>query len=350
MVFIRPVSRSDIDQLVELAAMAGFGLTSLPKDRELLEKRIAQSELSFRLEPDRPGGELYIFVMEDQQTGTLAGTSCIVSKVGGFEPFYAFQIQTHVHESRQLGIRKEIPTLYLMALHSGPCEIGGLFLAPAYRKHGNGRLLSLFRFLFMADFPYRFEQTVIAEMRGVVDQDGRSPFWEALGRHFFDMDFPKADYLSVKDKQFIADLMPTCPIYIPLLPKEAQEVIGKVHKDTEPALKMLQDEGFSFSGMVDIFEAGPVISARLFQIRIVKESLTAQIGEVVSDELGPPCYLVTNSRLDFRACSANVEMAPHGGIRIDASVADALQVQEGDRVRFGRLHPMRNPEETTHEQ
>jgi arginine N-succinyltransferase len=342
MVVIRPVSRSDLDKLVELASKAGFGLTSLPKDSELLEKRIAQSEQSFRLELDRPGGELYMFVMEEEQTGDLAGTSCIVSKVGGFEPFYAFQIQTHVHESKHLAKRREIPTLYLVALHSGPCEIGGLFLAPDYRKHGNGRLLSLFRFLFMTDFPGRFEETVIAEMRGVVDQDGRSPFWEALGRHFFDMDFPKADYLSVKDKQFIADLMPTCPIYIPLLPQEAQEVIGKVHKDTEPALKMLQDEGFLFGGMVDIFEAGPVISAKLPQIRIARESRSALVKEVGDEPIDSPQFIVTNSQREFRACIAAVDVNADGGVRLESSAAEALRVRPGDRVRFGPLRPPRH--------
>ncbi|MFH0822318.1 MAG: arginine N-succinyltransferase, partial [Pseudomonadota bacterium] len=221
MVVIRPVRRSDLDHLLDLADLAGFGLTSLPKDREILIRRVAQSEAAFQFPPFRPGGELYMFVMEELEEEKVVGTSCIVSKVGGFEPFYAYRIEDCVHESKTLGIRKEVGILHLVSQHSGPCEIGGLFLAPGRRKHGNGRLLSLFRFLFMTEYAERFEPLVIAEMRGVVDLEGRSPFWEALGRHFFDMDFPKADYLSVKDKRFIADLMPKCPIYISLLPEAA---------------------------------------------------------------------------------------------------------------------------------
>src|SRR6202012_5011720 len=117
-----------------------------------------------------------------------------------------------------------------------------LFLAPAYRKDGNGRLLSMSRFLFMAEHPDYVDPTIIAEMRGVVDDQGHSPFWEAVGRHFFDIDFPTADYLSMVNKRFIADLMPKHPIYITLLPREAQAVIGKVHDQTEPAMAMLQQE------------------------------------------------------------------------------------------------------------
>ena len=50
---------------------------------------------------------------------------------------------------------------------------------------------------------------MIAEMRGVIDDQGRSAFWDAVGKHFFEIDFPKADYLSMVNKKFIADLMPT---------------------------------------------------------------------------------------------------------------------------------------------
>ncbi|MEW6530358.1 MAG: arginine N-succinyltransferase [Thermodesulfobacteriota bacterium] len=339
MVIIRPIAETDLDALVELAHMADFGLTSLPKDRDLLEIRIADSLRAFQIPPRAPGGELYIFVMEDLEAGRVVGTSCIVSKVGGFQPFYAYRIENIVHESITLGVRKEVRILHLVTEHSGPCEIGGLFLAPEYRKHGNGRLLSLFRFLYMALHHERFESLVIAEMRGVVDEKGHSPFWEALGRHFFDMDFPKADYLSVKDKRFIAELMPACPIYISILPEEAQEVIGKVHPDTQPALKMLEDEGFSSSGMVDIFEAGPVVVARPHEIRIVKERRLASVGEITEEDIESERYLITNTAHNFRACMGSLEVTSGGDARIRDHVTDALHVREGDQVCYAPLSP-----------
>jgi arginine N-succinyltransferase len=346
MVIIRPVRREDSDQVVELADMAAFGLTSLPKDPELLRKRIHQSRRSFEIGAEQPGGELYLFVMEDLDTSKLVGTSCIVSKVGGFEPFYAYRLQQSIHESVMLNIRKEIPTLHLVIEHSGPSEIGGLWLKPDYRRHGNGRLLSLFRFLFMADHPEQFEPVIIAEMRGVVDSEGRSPFWEALGRHFFDMEFPKADYLSVKDKRFIADLMPTCPIYVPLLPEPAQRVIGEVHEKTAPAVKMLLDEGFEFTGMVDIFEAGPIISCRLSETRIVRQSRRGEVGEVTDETLESVPHIITNCRHEFRACVGRVVPLPSGKLRISASVAGALGVKAGDQVRVGSVRPSTSPSGT----
>ena len=65
MVVVRPVIMDDLDALAELAGLAGVGLTTLPKDRALLAKRIEASETSFRKFVDRPGGESYLFVMED---------------------------------------------------------------------------------------------------------------------------------------------------------------------------------------------------------------------------------------------------------------------------------------------
>jgi arginine N-succinyltransferase len=340
MAIVRPVKLEDLDRLVELANQASFGLTSLPKDRDLLRRRIIESQHSFQKTAEKPGGELYFFVMEDLDTGIVVGTACIVSKVGGFEPFYAYKIQTCIHESEMLHVRKEIQTLNLVAEHSGPSEIGGLFIVPEYRKHGHGRLLSLFRFLFMAEHPARFEPLVIAEMRGVVEDDGHSAFWEAIGRHFFEIDYTKADLLSAMDKRFIADLMPRCPIYVPLLPEEARDVIGMVHEKTKPALKMLQDEGFMISDMVDIFEAGPLVHCRLDDIRIVKESRSDRVKEITSEPIQSVPFIIINAGGDFRACIGNVEESLGGGARIQAETVDALRLNVGDEVRFGPLRPV----------
>jgi arginine N-succinyltransferase len=191
----------------------------------------------------------------------------------------------------------------------------------------------------MVEFPRCFEPEVIAEMRGVMDENGSSPFWEALGRHFFDMEYPQADYLSAADKSFIADLMPTCPIYVPLLPKSAQDVIGQVHENTMPALKLLRDEGFTYTGMIDIFEAGPIVMCKLEDIRIVKESAIEPVAQISGNDEVKSRLIITNTRKDFRACAGNVEKLSEGGVRLAPQIAQALEVKVGDRVHFGPLRP-----------
>lgn len=142
------------------------------------------------------------------------------------------------------------------------------------------------------------------------------------------------------DKRFIADLMPRCPIYVPLLPEEARDVIGKVHEKTKPALKMLQDEGFIISDMVDIFEAGPLVHCRLDDIRIVKESRSARVKEITSEPIESVPFIIINAGGDFRACIGKVEQSLGEGVRIEVETADALRLNVGDEVRFGPLRPV----------
>jgi arginine N-succinyltransferase len=343
---IRPVAEPDLDALLGLAGQATFGLTTLPRDRELLARRIRESARAFELVDERPRGESYLLVLEGDD-GRIVGTAGIVSKVGGFEPFYAYRIETTLHVSEVLKVRKEIRTLHLVQEHDGPCEIGSLFLAPAARGRGSGRLLSLARFLFMAERPQLFDPRVIAEMRGVIDEHGRSPFWDAVGRHFFEIDFPTADYLSVVDKRFIAELMPTHPLYISLLPTEAQGVIGRVHPKTEPALRLLESEGFRLSGMVDIFEGGPIVSCPLTDIRIVRESVRATVVDASAAALDAPPHLVAGTRPDFRAC-VGAAVAAEGGVRVTAETARLLEVRPGDTIRYATLSAGSSSSDGTH--
>lgn len=338
MVILRPVALTDLDSLLELATLTGFGLTTLPHDRELLHKRIIKSQRSFQHMGDEPSGECYLFVLEDLNLSKVIGTCGVCSKVGGFEPFYAYRIESEVLESQFLGVRKEIRTLHLVAEHNGPCEIGSLFLSPDNRGDGNGRFLSLSRFLFMGQHASCFDPMVIAEMRGVIDEQGRSAFWDALGKHFFDIEFPKADYLSMVNKRFIADLMPKHPVYIPLLPVEAQKVIGQVHPQTRPALRLLESEGFKFNGMVDIFEAGPVVTCPLQQIRSVRESRIAKVAQIADGPGEGETFLIANTQGDFRACKGQVEITADG-VRIASQHADAIHVKAGEQVQFVTLRP-----------
>lgn len=334
MYIMRPVCVADLDQITDLTELTSFGLTTLPRDAALLEKRIRSSEQSFaNLETGEPQGQTYLLVMEDVETGTVVGTAGIISKVGGFEPFYAYRIEITIHESVTLQIRKEIPVLHLVAEHNGPSEIGSLFLHPDHRHAGNGRLLSLSRFLMMAQFPRLFDREVIAEMRGVVDAEGKSPFWDAIGKHFFDLEFPKADYLSIVNKEFIGDLMPVHPIYIPLLPREAQAVIGEVHENTRPARAMLESEGFGFYQMIDIFEAGPILHCPRHMIRAVRESRVRKVVEIVDQIESEDRRLVSNTVTDFRVTQCSLDRVS-GGVHIDRATADALQVAIGDDVRY----------------
>ena len=339
MLVVRRVYENDLDSLFDLIQKSEFGLTTLKISKWTLSARIEKSVFAFQQKNSSPDGLPYVFVMEDLSKGTIVGTCSVYSKVGGFEPQYHYQIKQSRHISEDLNLENYIDVLHLHEVHDGPSEIGSLFLSPDYWGHGYGRLLSLSRFLFMADFKQRFETEVIAEMRGVVDEHGKSPLWSALGSYFFQIDFPKADTMSSKSKKFIADLMPKHPIYIPLLPQEAQAVIGQVHDNTRPALTVLNKEGFEFDDLVDIFDGGPTVHCQLENIRTIRESRSGTVKSIKqaskSQADSPPATelkMISNCQLDYRCCMGEINWSD-AGAEIDEASARGLNLTIGDAVR-----------------
>ena len=332
MMMIRPVCMNDLPGLVALAESAGTGLTTLPSNRGLLRTKIKRSIRAFEAEVLRPRGEVYLLVMEDLLTGEVVGTAGILARVGGFEPFYSYRVKTAVRHSEQLGVHSTVRYLQLDVSHKGPSEIGTLFLRPDARGGGNGRLLSLARFMLMAAQRHRFAPEVIAEMRGVLNE-GCSPFWRAVGSHFFNnMPFAQADELSAADKGFIGDLMPKHPIYIPMLPPEVQAVVGQVHRDTEPALRLLEQEGFTCAEQVDIFDAGPMVEAQTERVRTIRESRLGLLTGVGPVDCARP-LLISNDQLDIRVVMGCLDEVDDGVV-LPRDVVLALGIRLGDTVRY----------------
>lgn len=272
---VREVELTDLDSLWNLICQASAGMTSLQIDKETLNDRLERAVFAFSRTTEKAEGAPYVFVMEDMTTNQLIGTSCIFSKTGGYQPLYAYKIETEKAYSEILEMETMVHSLHLIKEHNGPTEIGSLFLQPDYRGKGCGKLLSMSRFLYMAAHPKRFSSDTIAEMRGFQDAHGISPFWEAIGAHFFKIDFPRADSLSMVDKKFIEELMPKYPIYLELLPHDALESIGQVHQQTRPALSMLEAQGFRRNNLIDIFDGGPMITCKTKEIAAIAKSSTA---------------------------------------------------------------------------
>lgn len=335
MLVIRPITEADLPALMQCAEESGHGFTSLPVNEENLSNRIAHSVESFAKQVTEPGPEGYLMVAEDTETGEIAGTTAIEAAVGLDTPFYTYHLSTVVHSSRRLNVHNVVKTLTLGNDYTGVSELCTLFLRPQWREGLNGRLLSKCRFMMLAEHPERFDKTIIAEMRGVSDDEGHSPFWEWLKEHFFSIDFTLADYLTgIGKKGFIADLMPKLPIYVNLLSPEAQAVIGEVHDKTRPALRLLEREGFSCKGYVDIFDAGPTVECDVRHIESVRHSqrFTVAIGEVAD---GGDCILSNTSFENFRAVVGKVVLQNDLQVAVmSAEMAAALQVQAGDQVRL----------------
>ena len=340
MLTIRPAEAADLPAIFAMSGRAGTGLTTLPPDADRLRDRIERSLRSFHGNVEK-ADECYVFVLADATDGTVAGICAIEAAVGLREAWYNFRVGTLVHASRELNVYNSTPTLFLSNDHTGHTELCSLFLDADFRRGKLGALLSKSRLLFIAEFPTAFGAKVIAELRGKLDPDGRSPFWEGLGRHFFAIDFSHADRLTgIGNRQFVAELMPRHPVYTVLLPEGARAVIGEVHDDTRPARSLLEAEGFRYEGYVDIFDAGPTVEAYRDNIRVVRESRILHFVERI-DAAPPeePWWLVSNRRLkDFR-CVAIQAAKRARPLPLPRAAIEALHLAPNDTVRACLVTP-----------
>ncbi|RQW61640.1 arginine N-succinyltransferase [Vibrio viridaestus] len=337
MLVVRPITMSDFQALHQCAIDSGHGFTSLPVNEDLLTRRIQHSEYSFaKQDVTSPTDEGYLMVAFDSETNKIVGTTGIEAAVGWDHPFYSYHISTHVHSSRKLGVNKVVKLLTLDNNYTGCSELCTLFLQPDYRQGLNGRFLSKCRLLMLAQHPQRFSSTIIAEMRGVSDSEGNSPFWMWLQKHFFDIDFTLADYLTgIGNKGFIADLMPKMPIYVNLLSDEAQAVIGVVHEYTRPALRLLEKEGFTCRNYVDIFDAGPTVECDLKNIESVRHSCELKVYISDNHTVKKSPLFVANTKFEqFRAVLITSDYDLEAGyLVVNQEAADLLLVEDGDKVR-----------------
>ncbi|CDN59576.1 Arginine N-succinyltransferase, beta subunit [Burkholderia cenocepacia H111] len=334
MIVVRVVQTGDVDALVSLAQETGPGLTTFKPDRDALAARIERSRRTLEGKA-APGEAGYFFVMEESKTGDIAGVCGIETQVGLEQPFYNYRVSTVVHASQELGVWTRMSALNISHDLTGYAEVCSLFLSPRYRTGGVGGLLSRSRFMFIAQFRDRFPERICAELRGHFDEDGTSPFWRAVGSHFYQIDFNAADYLSSHGrKSFLAELMPRYPVYVDLLPQDAQDAIGLTHRDTLPARKMLEAEGLRYQNHVDIFDAGPVLECHVNDLRTVRESVVVPVAIGVPDARDDaPKSLVSNTSLgDFRVGVAPGVVA-NGSFVLSADDAVALDVKAGDPVR-----------------
>ncbi|MBD3655949.1 MULTISPECIES: arginine N-succinyltransferase [Marinobacter] len=342
MLVIRPLQETDLDDLFRMAGSAGKGLTTLPADRGMLERKISHARDTFS-QRCAPEAGLYLFALEDIALRRCVGISGIQARVGLDEVFYNYRLSVTVNASRELGVHVRTPTLHLTNDMTDTTEICSLLLADSHRGGGNGLLLSRCRFMFLDDFRKHFSDKVFAEMRGVSDGGGQSPLWDALGSKFFDMEFAEADRLSgLGNKSFIAELMPKYPIYLPMLPPSARAVIGLVHDNTVPALKMLQAEGFNFNGLVDIFDGGPVVEAFVHNIRTVRDGINRHVlvrHQPVNLQVPVEERVMVSNRSfrDFRVTTIPAQLIGPDTVSLPRNVADALGVESGDPVRLAPL-------------
>lgn len=330
---VRPARNDDFQAIHDMAMLTGGGFTNLPQDKGALVAKLSRSAAAFATETGSPEGDLFLFVLENAETGEIRGTCQVFSRIGVEHPFYSYRISKLTQTSPELGQTFRTEMLTLCTDFNDCSEVGGLFLHPEARASGLGLglLLARSRYLFIRRNLERFAETMVSELRGVIDAEGNSPFWDAIAGRFFGMRFNDADaFNGAHGTQFIADLMPKTPIYTAMLSPEALAVMRRPHPTGEAAMRMLEREGFENEGYIDIFDGGPTMSAKTEEIRTVKEARELVLAGLCGETDGEKMLACSGRFADFAATYAHGHAEPDGSAVIDAKSASVLGLVPGD--------------------
>ena len=328
---LRAARADDLEPLYEMAKLTGGGFTNLPADRDAITAKLDRAAASFARTNETLGDDLFVLVLENAETGEVRGTCQLMTKIGARWPFYSYRLNALTQYSRELDRTVRAELLSLVTDLEGSSEVGGLFLHPAERAGGLGLLLARSRYLFIAMHRTRFADRVIAELRGIIDERGGSPFWDGVAGRFFGMSFQEADYFNaINGNQFIADLMPKHPVYVAMLSKTARSAIGLPHPTGRAAMRMLEREAFAYTGYVDIFDGGPTMVAETDRVTSVAAARDARVTDTEL-ERGEKAILARGTLADFRACYG-ARVIGDGALAIDARAADLLGVSAQERV------------------
>lgn len=339
---IRGALLTDEDQILAIARH--LNTVNLPDDREGVQQILEHSVKSMTGEIQDPKRRQYVFVLVDRTKNQIIGTSMVFGQLGRKDaPYIYLDVIGEERYSQTLDKHFKHTTLNIAYSYDGPTEIGGLVLHPDYRRVPErlGTFLSYVRFLFIKMHRTWFQDEVLAELLPPLEKDGTSHLWDALGRHFMEMTYAEADKLSRRNKEFIRSLFPEGTIYASLLPKAAQDVIGKVGAQTRGVEKLLRRIGFRYAERVDPFDGGPHFTAHTDEITLVENSHRVKIEGLFADDAsdGPTpgrkravVSIESSSPPYFHAMLAPFEERAKGSGAIGETAAKALGLTAGSEA------------------
>ncbi|SFM31755.1 MULTISPECIES: arginine N-succinyltransferase [Rugamonas] len=346
MYVVRPVELADIAALEALAAVTMPGVHTLPKTRDKIAEAVERSLASFAAHVDIPSEESYLFVLESLDSGgsgSIVGTAAIYASAGSNGTYFSFRNDVIQQVSRDLNISHSVHALTLCSELTACSQLSSFYVAEQEQAGPEAALLSRARLLYAVLAPQRFGDRFFVPLAGITDAAGGSPFWDALGRKFFQMDFLDAERVigGARNRTLIVELMPHYPVYVPLLPGDAQAAMGQIHPSGELAFNLLTAEGFEADDYIDIFDGGPILQANKNALRTFNGAMQRRVETAAPERTAVPRVsyaIAVASEQNFRAVVAECAPVEAGvGVSLSKDVQEALQVAEGDTVICVRL-------------
>lgn len=338
-IILRSCKKDDLQGLLSLTAQ--FTLLNLPNNPEILSEKIHRSLKSFS-KTLAPKDSEYLFVAEDIDSGRIVGSSLIIGKHGSPEsPHVYFKVIKREKFSRDLGIGFVHQVLKFCEESNGPTEIGGLLVDYEYRRVPEkiGRQISLIRFLYMGLNIDRMEKRLLCELSPPLTSEGRSEFWEALGRRFTGLNYQEADRLSQTNKEFIKSLFPQDEIYTSILSSSARMVLGRVADSTRAAQHMLERLGFIYLNEIDPFDGGPHYGIETLNVPLVKLTRAYKVStrHSAQSDFVENGFVGYESNGQFLGCQTAYQIIDEKIILPDLTKS-ILRIEENQQVFHTPLH------------
>lgn len=332
----RPIVSADAPALLKLVQQSSGGLSSLQPRLEFLKDYIASSEKSFSGKKDLEDPHKYLLGLFDMRADRLIGCAAVKTQIGKDSPFINFDI---------IGDGPD-QCLQASSRFTGATEVGSLFLHPDYRTDGLGRYLAKVRYLLMASEPWRFGDSVIAELRGICGAEG-SPLYDHLFEYKLEKTFLEADaeYYD-RNPDALGDIVPIGSIDTCDMPLDVKASLGQPHPSGIGAMRLLQREGFIFSGTIDLFDAGPIMSVHRDTIRTIMDAQTATISASPSGAQGVPTLIASGKVADFRAILTPAAIGDNGVLILPGAL-HALGAKMGSDVRYWQAAPRKSATQQT---
>lgn len=220
-----------------------------------------------------PPGEEWLVL---QRRGRVVGCLRLRHAIGLEQPRPWYHVGCTVHAAAELGLFSRQQTLMLGHDYAGAAELADICTAPglgaadaamAQRRLVDGALQRL------AARPRQEAPVLIAELPGLRDADGASPFWAALGAPFFaGPPDEAAAHHGPAWPGHVAALLPRQPVYTCLLPEAARAAVAQVAPAARGLMQVLWDAGLRYDHHVRVDDGGPVLAAPLDALRRLQPS------------------------------------------------------------------------------
>lgn len=274
----------------------------------------------------------------DASAARTLGRAVLRRAIGLARPRFWYHVGCTVHAAPELDLFHRQRTLLLGNDHTGSSEWAGAAfddeaLGPAARA-GVLRLMLRAALLAMAAGRGHWAPRLVAELPGVRDAAGASPFWDGLGRPFCRHDpAALAAEHGTEAAGWVAPLLPRHPVCTSFLPAAAQAAIGRVHDAARWQREVLEEAGLRYGHHVAITDGGPVLEADVEALPAVLAARAWRVAHAAPGEgAGGPDGPEPTPWLAFAPAAGGGGRAARVAA---ATVAGRLRLDAADRDRLG---------------